>query len=44
MLPPPSVEVVGYAGGDLVRLVAELLDNATAFSAYPQRAAITARE
>ncbi|XVS62453.1 nitrate- and nitrite sensing domain-containing protein [Actinosynnema sp. CA-299493] len=28
----PSVEVVGYAAGDLVRLVAELLDNATAFS------------
>lgn len=33
LLPPPSVEVVGYAVGDLVRLVAELLDNATAFSA-----------
>ena len=33
MLPPPSVLVVGYAVGDLVRLVAELLDNATAFSA-----------
>ncbi|OLF16018.1 hypothetical protein BU204_19175 [Actinophytocola xanthii] len=32
MLPPPSVLVVGYAVGDLVRLVAELLDNATAFS------------
>ncbi|TDV46145.1 sensor histidine kinase [Actinophytocola oryzae] len=31
--PPPSVDVVGYAVGDLVRLVAELLDNATAFSA-----------
>ncbi|GAA3462533.1 nitrate- and nitrite sensing domain-containing protein [Saccharothrix longispora] len=28
----PSVEVVGYAAGDLVRLVAELLDNATTFS------------
>ncbi|MCA1655027.1 MAG: histidine kinase, partial [Pseudonocardiaceae bacterium] len=33
LLPPPSVRVVGYAVGDLVRLVAELLDNATAFSA-----------
>ena len=28
----PQVEVVGYAASDLVRLVAELLDNATAFS------------
>ncbi|GAA0235812.1 hypothetical protein GCM10010492_38510 [Saccharothrix mutabilis subsp. mutabilis] len=28
----PQVEVVGYAAGDLVRLVAELLDNATNFS------------
>ncbi|MFI9012033.1 nitrate- and nitrite sensing domain-containing protein [Actinosynnema sp. NPDC053489] len=28
----PTVEVVGYAAGDLVRLVAELLDNATTFS------------
>ncbi|MPZ80945.1 MAG: HAMP domain-containing protein [Actinophytocola sp.] len=33
MLPPPSVQIVGYAVGDLVRLTAELLDNATAFSA-----------
>jgi signal transduction histidine kinase len=33
LLPPPSVDIVGYAVGDLVRLVAELLDNATAFSA-----------
>ncbi|HEU5469414.1 MAG TPA: nitrate- and nitrite sensing domain-containing protein [Actinophytocola sp.] len=33
MLPPPDVLIVGYAVGDLVRLVAELLDNATAFSA-----------
>jgi signal transduction histidine kinase len=30
--PPPDAYVVGYAAGDLVRLVAELLDNATAFS------------
>ncbi|WP_106196906.1 sensor histidine kinase [Umezawaea tangerina] len=28
----PQVEVVGYAASDLVRLIAELLDNATAFS------------
>jgi hypothetical protein len=28
----PQAEVVGYAASDLVRLVAELLDNATAFS------------
>jgi signal transduction histidine kinase len=33
MLPPPAVLIVGYAVGDLVRLVAELLDNATVFSA-----------
>ncbi len=30
--PAPSVEVAGYAAGDLARLIAELLDNATAFS------------
>jgi signal transduction histidine kinase len=30
---PPDTHVVGYAAGDLVRLLAELLDNATAFSA-----------
>jgi hypothetical protein len=28
----PAVDVLGYASGDLVRLVAELLDNATSFS------------
>jgi signal transduction histidine kinase len=28
----PVMTVVGYAAGDLVRLIAELLDNATAFS------------
>ena len=33
LLPPPNIQVVGYAVSDLVRLVAELLDNATAFSA-----------
>jgi signal transduction histidine kinase len=31
--PPPDIQVIGYAAGDLIRLVAELLDNATAFSA-----------
>jgi signal transduction histidine kinase len=30
--PNPPVDVIGYAAGDLGRLVAELLDNATAFS------------
>jgi signal transduction histidine kinase len=30
--PSPPVDVIGYAAGDLGRLVAELLDNATAFS------------
>ena len=30
--PAPPVQVVGNAAGDLVRLIAELLDNATAFS------------
>jgi signal transduction histidine kinase len=28
----PPVDVLGYASGDLVRLIAELLDNATTFS------------
>jgi len=31
--PPPSTRIVGFAASDLMRLVAELLDNATAFSA-----------
>ena len=30
--PGPAVDVIGYAAGDLGRLVAELLDNATTFS------------
>lgn len=30
--PPPDAYVVGYAASDLIRLLAELLDNATAFS------------
>ncbi|MGW6449930.1 nitrate- and nitrite sensing domain-containing protein [Lentzea sp. NPDC055074] len=39
----PSVEIVGYAAGDLVRLVAELLDNATAFSAPTTQVMIGSR-
>jgi len=39
----PSVEVVGYAASDLVRLVAELLDNATAFSAPATQVIIGSR-
>jgi signal transduction histidine kinase len=31
--PPPAAKIVGYAASDLMRLFAELLDNATAFSA-----------
>ncbi|MCU1679382.1 MAG: histidine kinaselike ATPase containing nitrate/nitrite sensor domain [Amycolatopsis sp.] len=31
--PPPVARIVGYAASDLMRLLAELLDNATAFSA-----------
>ena len=31
--PPPDAVVVGYAASDIVRLLAELLDNATGFSA-----------
>ncbi|GGU77284.1 sensor histidine kinase [Lentzea flava] len=39
----PSVEIVGYAASDLVRLVAELLDNATAFSAPTTQVMIGSR-
>ncbi|SDH20464.1 Signal transduction histidine kinase [Lentzea fradiae] len=39
----PSVEIVGYAASDLVRLVAELLDNATAFSAPTTQVQIGSR-
>ncbi|WP_245959917.1 sensor histidine kinase [Prauserella flavalba] len=41
--PPPQVRVVGYAAGDLVRLVAELLDNATAFSAPETQVTVATR-
>jgi hypothetical protein len=38
--PPPKATVLGYAVGDLVRLIAELLDNATTFSAPETRVTI----
>ncbi|GGS30844.1 sensor histidine kinase [Actinokineospora fastidiosa] len=41
--PAPPVEVVGYAAGDLVHLVAELLDNATAFSPPRSQVVVGAR-
>ncbi|MBB5959039.1 signal transduction histidine kinase [Saccharothrix tamanrassetensis] len=39
----PAVEVVGYAAGDLVRLVAELMDNATTFSPPSARVVVGGR-
>jgi signal transduction histidine kinase len=41
--PPPSQTLVGYAARDLVRLTAELLDNATAFSAPETKVTIASR-
>ncbi|WP_125728184.1 nitrate- and nitrite sensing domain-containing protein [Kibdelosporangium aridum] len=41
--PPPPLTVVGYAARDLVRLTAELLDNATAFSAPETKVTIASR-
>lgn len=41
--PPPAQTVVGYAARDLVRLTAELLDNATAFSAPDTKVTIASR-
>ncbi|MFD4674545.1 nitrate- and nitrite sensing domain-containing protein [Lentzea sp. NPDC058450] len=38
----PNAEVVGYVASDLVRLLAELLDNATAFSPPGTQVAISA--
>jgi signal transduction histidine kinase len=38
--PPPRVKVVGHAVSDLMRLIAELLDNATAFSAPETRVTV----
>ena len=40
---PADAVVVGYAASDLVRLVAELLDNATAFSAPETQVTIASR-
>ncbi|WP_307832188.1 sensor histidine kinase [Prauserella cavernicola] len=40
---PPQQRIVGYAAGDLVRLVAELLDNATAFSAPETQVTVATR-
>jgi signal transduction histidine kinase len=41
--PPPPARVVGYAASDLMRLVAELLDNATAFSAPETSVTVASR-
>jgi signal transduction histidine kinase len=38
---PAAIAVAGYAVGDVVRLVAELLDNATAFSAPTTQVSVT---
>jgi signal transduction histidine kinase len=39
----PMVRIVGYAAGDLVRLIAELVENATAFSPPTAQVIITSR-
>jgi signal transduction histidine kinase len=41
--PPPTAKIVGYAASDLMRLIAELLDNATAFSAPETRVTVATR-
>ncbi len=41
--PPPEARIVGYAASDLMRLIAELLDNATAFSAPETRVTVATR-
>jgi len=38
---PPDARIVGFAASDLMRLVAELLDNATAFSAPETQVTVT---
>ncbi|MTD58961.1 nitrate- and nitrite sensing domain-containing protein [Amycolatopsis pithecellobii] len=40
---PPTARVVGYAASDLMRLIAELLDNATAFSAPETQVTVSTR-
>ncbi|TVT13532.1 hypothetical protein FNH05_37635, partial [Amycolatopsis rhizosphaerae] len=40
---PPDARIVGYAASDLMRLVAELLDNATAFSAPETQVTVSTR-
>lgn len=40
---PPTARIVGYAASDLMRLTAELLDNATAFSAPETKVTVTTR-
>ena len=41
--PPPTAKIVGHAASDLMRLIAELLDNATAFSAPETRVTVATR-
>jgi signal transduction histidine kinase len=41
---PPDARIVGYAASDLMRLVAELLDNATAFSAPETQVTVSTRK
>ncbi|NKQ53079.1 HAMP domain-containing protein [Amycolatopsis sp. K13G38] len=40
---PPNARIVGYAASDLMRLIAELLDNATAFSAPETQVTVSTR-
>ncbi|SEP34627.1 sensor histidine kinase [Amycolatopsis saalfeldensis] len=40
---PPAVKIVGFAASDVQRLVAELLDNATAFSAPETQVTVATR-
>ena len=40
---PPNARIVGYAASDLMRLIAELLDNATAFSAPETQVTLSTR-
>jgi signal transduction histidine kinase len=40
---PPNAKIVGYAASDMMRLIAELLDNATAFSAPETKVTVSTR-